>query len=757
MIGYHDGIFSLNTECFSYILRIGKHGHPEHLHFGVPVSSDDMQALAVKPGIGWGSSVLYDADGTCLDVLPLEWSGSGRGDYRESPLEWSLGSSDFTYAAHRIVDGLLPMSGGLPQSQNAEKTLEISFEHPGGARLLLIYSVYKTAITRRAVLVNHTNSTISVKKLMSFSLDLFGNYELTTFDGGWIAEMRPSRVPIGPAVITHGSTTGFSSNRHQPGFLVSEPDCTEENGRVYGFNLIYSGNHYASCQQSMQGLTRIMQGIHPQNFDWELAPGESFETPEAVMTFSDAGFNGLSRNMHDFVNHHIVPAYWRLRERPILFNNWEGCMFDFNRVRLLDLANRAQKLGCELFVLDDGWFGKRNDDKAGLGDYTVNKKKLPGGLKPLADRINAMGMEFGLWFEPESVNPDSDLYRAHPDWALRDGLQDVYGRNQLLLDLTKPEVRDYIVEQVSSVLNSANITYVKWDMNRHSIALGERAHRYILGLYDLLRRIFEPRPHILLESCASGGNRFDLGMLCFSPQIWASDDTDPIERLTIQNSLTYLYPLSCFGAHVSASPHAQTLRTTPLTTRGNVSFFGVLGYELDLKHLLSVEEKEIAEQIAFYKQYRNCFQFGTFSRIRSSDGIGWQVSLRHLHIAGVFHRLVNAAPGYEQLRLRGLQSNRKYTLTSRQQLLRVGQFGALVKHILPVELNPNGVVLRTADHMYPMQDGCQKVTASGAAMMAGIQLSPRFAGTGYDRDARNQGDFSSNIYVITEVSGEQNR
>jgi alpha-galactosidase len=238
VIGYHDGIFSLSTECFSYIFRIAKHGHPEHLHFGVPVSSDDMQALAVKPGIGWGSSVLYDADGTCLDVLPLEWSGSGRGDYRESPLEWSLGSSDFTYAAHRIVDGTLPMSGGLPQSQNAEKTLEISFEHPGGARLLLIYSVYKTAITRRAVLVNHTNSSISVKKLMSFSLDLFGNYELTTFDGGWIAEMRPSRVPIGPAAITHGSTTGFSSNRHQPGFLISEPDCTEENGRVYGFNLI---------------------------------------------------------------------------------------------------------------------------------------------------------------------------------------------------------------------------------------------------------------------------------------------------------------------------------------------------------------------------------------------------------------------------------------------------------------------------------------------------------------------------------------
>jgi len=757
VIGYHDGIFTLNTECFTYMLRIGKFGHPEHLHFGPSVSSADVQALEVKPGIGWGSSVLYDQDGTCLDVLPLEWSGSGRGDYRESPLDWGLGASDFTFASYRIVDGTLTMSGGLPQAQGAKQSLELTFEHPGGARLLLIYSVFETAITRRTVFINNTAKPVSLNKIMSFSVDLFGNYDLTTFDGGWIAEMRPNRVPVGAAAVIHSSTTGFSSNRHQPGFMLSESDCTEDNGRVYGFNLIYSGNHYASCQRSMQGLTRVMQGINPQDFVTEVLPGELFETPEAVMTFSDEGFNGMSRNMHNFVNKHIVPKFWQLRERPVLFNSWEGCMFDFNRVRLLDLAKRAEKLGCELFVLDDGWFGTRNDDKSGLGDYSVNKKKLPGGLKPLADRINAMGMEFGLWFEPESVNPDSDLYRAHPDWALRDDLPDVYGRNQLLLDLTRAEVRDYIVKQVGSVLDSANITYVKWDMNRHSTALGERAHRYILGLYDVLRRIFEPRPHILLESCSSGGNRFDLGMLCFSPQIWASDDTDPIERLTIQNSLSYLYPLSCFGAHVSASPHAQTLRTTPLTTRGNVSFFGVLGYELDLKHLLSVEEKEIKEQIAFYKRYRNCFQFGTFSRIRCSEGMGWQVSLRHLHIAGVFHKLVNAAPGYEQLRLCGLQSNRKYTLTTRQQLLRVGQFGALVKHILPVEINPNGAVLRTADHLYAMQDGEQSFTASGASMMAGIQLSPRFAGTGYDQNARNQGDFSSNVYVIQEVNFEQKR
>ena len=755
MVGYHDGVFHLEGDRYCYIFRVTPHGQLEHLHFGAKVFQGDEEALCCKAGIGWGASVQYAADGACLDVMPLEWSGSGRGDYRISPLNWSIGgnpsASDFTYKSHRVVEDDVAMTSGLPQAKGASQTLEVTLEHPTGARLLVYYSVFATALTRRVVLENHSDAALEVKKLMSFSVDLFGSFEMTTFDGGWIAEMRPGKVPVGAAAVVHGSTTGFSSNRHQPGFLLSEPDCTEDYGRAYGFNLIYSGNHYAACQRSLQGLTRVMQGISPEDLSIAVAPGQRFEAPEAVLCWSDAGFNGLSANMHTFVLNHIIPQYWRLRDRPVLFNNWEGCMFDFNRNRLLDLAQRAKKLGCELFVLDDGWFGKRNDDTAGLGDYMVNKKKLPGGLRPLVDRINAMGMEFGLWFEPEAVNPDSDLYRTHPDWALHDELPDVYGRNELLLDLTKSEVRDYIVDQVSAVLDGANISYVKWDMNRHSTALGMKAHQYILGLYEVLRRIFEPRPHILLESCASGGNRFDLGMLCFSPQIWASDDTDPIERLTIQNSLSYLYPQSCFGAHVSAAPHAQTLRTTPLSTRGNVSFFGCLGYELDLKHLLAVEEKEITEQIAIYKEYRSCFQFGAFRRIPCSEGVAWQVSIRSLHIAGVFHKLVHAAPGYEQLRLKGLTDNRRYHVASRKQLLRVGQFGGLVKHILPVELNPNGVVLRTADHLYPMEDGLQQLTASGAALMAGMQLAPRFTGTGYDADARNQGDFSSNIYVIREA------
>lgn len=755
MIEVKKGIFHIRSDAFSYLFRVGVHGQLEQLHFGAPVELEDAEAFACKPVLGWGSSVLYDeGDNTCLDILPLEWSGSGRGDYRESPLELSGAegalSTDFVYTKFRIVQGLVSMQSGLPQARDGEETLEITLRQADGLLLKLYYTAFGGVLTRRAVLENGSDRPVTVHKCMSFQLDLPGEYEMTTFDGGWIAEARKSRVSVGAARVVHDSVTGFSSNRHQPGFLLSQPGAKEDWGTVYGFNLVYSGNHYASAQRSLQGLTRVMQGINCADFHVELKPGAAFETPEAVLAWSDRGFNGLSRRFHDFVNRHIVPKAWQGRPRPVLYNNWEGCFFDFNQSRLLDLARRAAKLGCELFVLDDGWFGNRNNDQAGLGDYAVNKKKLPDGLKGLAEKVNALGMEFGLWFEPECVNVDSDLYRAHPNWALTDRLSDLYGRHQLLLDLTRPEVRDYIVESVSAVLDSANIKYVKWDMNRHSVALGGKAHAYILGLYDVLHRIFDPRPDILLESCSSGGNRFDLGMLCFSPQIWCSDDTDPIERLDIQEGLSYLYPQSTFGAHVSAAPHAQTLRNTPLSTRGNVSFFGLLGYELDLKHLLPVEEDEIKHQIQFYKEHRDCFQFGAFTRLPDREHVSWQVSKGDIHIAGIFHRLQHAAPGYERLRMVGLEG-RRYQVSSRTQKLRVGQFGALVKHIAPVNLDPNGVVLRTADHHYRMEDAAETFTASGAALGSGVLLTARFAGTGYDKNLRVQGDFSSYIYVAKEM------
>ena len=757
MITVKHGVFHLQNERSSYLFRV-RDGFLEHLHFGARVSASDADALAVRPGCGWGDSTLYreGSNANCLDILPLEWSGCGRGDYRESPVELAQNglpiSTEFRYTGCEALK--TPLPSALPASRG-QATLAVYLEDSAAKlRLTLLYGVLPTVFTRRAILENCGDAPVSIRKLMSSCADLPGDWTLHTFSGGWIAEMQHTETPVTMARSCLESTTGASSSRANPGFLLAAPNATETGGEVCGFNLLYSGSHYLSAQKSLQGLTRVMQGSSPANFSWELAPGGRFETPEAVMAWSDAGFGGITDCFGRYVNEALIPPYWKNRPRPIVYNSWEGCMFDFTEAKLLRLGKLAKQLGCELFVLDDGWFGTRDSDTSSLGDYSVNAKKLPNGLNGLGEKLNALGLQFGLWFEPESVSPDSELYRRHPDWALHDdlGREDLLGRHQLLLDLTKQEVRDYIVERVGGILESAPISYVKWDMNRHSCALGAKQHAFVLGLYDVLRRIFEPRPEILLESCSSGGNRFDCGMLYFSPQIWCSDDTDPVERLRIQQSLSYLYPPSTFGAHVSASPHAQTLRATPLSTRGNVSLFGCLGYELDLTELLPVEQAEIRAQIEFYKAHRRTLQYGRFTRGRTDGGGAvWQAQTREETVAGVFHGVQNAASGYERLRVTGLDAGKRYRLESRAQLLRVGDFGSLLRHVLPVKLNPNGLAVQTADSYYKMYDGQQTVTASGAAYGAGIMLAPRFAGTGYDADGRMQSDFGSNVYFIREV------
>ncbi len=746
MIKFENGIFAIHSPHYSCLLGLTPQGHLEQIHYGRPVPTTDAAALRFRSGNGWGACVLLDDKdaSSCLDTSPLAWSGSGRGDYRESPLEIGI-STDLRYVGHEIVDGDILMSQGLPQAKGARQTLVITLEQPG-LRCKLFFTDFEEAMTRRAVLINTGKAPVELQKMMSFCIDLPGEFHMRSFHGSWISEMRHEIQPVGATKLVNESLTGSSSNRHNPGFLLYHPEANENYGEVYGINLVYSGNHYASVQRSHQGFTRILQGVNPANFRKKLEMGEIFETPEAVLCWSGQGFNGQSQNMHSFILKHIVPAYWRSRPRPVLYNSWEGCMFDFDQRKLLSLAKEAKDLGCELFVLDDGWFGKRNDDTSGLGDYSVNPKKLPKGLGCLSHKLKAMGLKFGLWFEPEAVSPDSDLYRAHPDWALTDAFEPILGRHQLLLDLTKPQVRDYIVDNITHIIDSADISYVKWDMNRHSIALGHKAHDFILGLYDVLRRIFEPRPQVLLESCSSGGNRFDLGMLCFGPQVWASDNTDPIERIGIQKNLSYLYPQSCFGAHVSAAPHAQTLRNTPLSTRGNVAFFGCLGYELDLHHLLELDKKEIKKQIAFYRQYRSIFQFGQFSRLDQ----GFLVRQGKTCLVGIFRGLVPAAPGYESLRIPGLRESGTYHLSTREQVLRIGQFGGLIKHALPINLNPNSLAMRALDRRITLPEGQLELSASGAAFMRGIALLPQFRGTGYDKNQRTLTDFSSEIYIIEE-------
>ncbi len=778
MIVEQSSIFYMETKSTSYIMRINDFQHLEHVYYGVRIDRGPIDSLIYKQNIQHGSAVLYDAErdpAYSLDNVLLEWSGVGCGDYRQTPAEIKLGDgtfrTDFSYDSHRIVKGCvapetLPSAYG--DSDDAE-TLEVTLKDCGGGiRLLMYYTVfYETDVmTRRVVLVNDSTSQIVIRRLMSMQLDLENHGDsLVTFDGAWIKETHRHDRKLQYGQFVNSSTTGASSNRHNPGFLLYENNTTESHGNVYGFNLVYSGNHYGLVELSPTDLVRVQLGINPFCFEWPLATGDRFETPEAIMTFSNRGFNGMSAHFHDFINRHIVRSDWKGMERPVLINNWESSFFRFTRSKLLRLARQARRLGVEMFVLDDGWFGDRDNDKAGLGDYRINKKKLPRGMRSFANDIHSLGMKFGLWFEPEMVNPDSDLFREHPEYAVATpGRNALFGRNQLVLDLCNPVVRDYIVENVGLILDDAGIDYVKWDMNRHISdayspllhTQGEFYHRYINGLYDVLTRIFHARPHILFESCSSGGNRFDLGMLCFSPQVWSSDDTDPIERLSIQGGLSYLYPLSTMGAHVSAAPNQQTLRETSLATRFNVASFGCLGYELDLKHLTRLERKEVRDQIAFYKAHRRLFQYGRMIRHASEkdNKVYWQCVNPESSesIAGSFQTMVHAAEGNDTLPLSGLNKETVYHFQTKPQRIFVRRFGSLIKHILPFDANPNGPILRWLDRLYALTDCVETYEASGKTLMQGVRLNNQFIGTGYTNQIRMLCDFGSNLYLIERVS-----
>ena len=771
MILEHKKVFKLDTANTSYILRITPHGQPEHIYYGKRLPDTDVEALAMKNPITLGATVDYAKD-YCLDSQLLEYSGIGKGDFRHSPLECVLpdGSftTDFLYLDHEILDGAYENDCGLPFAEGKSKTLRIRFADRKYAGLILVlnYTVFAdcNVIARNAELHNGTEAVVSIRKFLSAMVDLpEAEYSLLTLNGSWAKEAHIQDAPIGYGIHVNDSTVGASSNRHNPAFLLKRLGADERQGEVIGFNLLYSGNHYSAVEKSHQDTLRITWGINPHCFDWKLQPGENFITPQAVMSFSEDGINGFSANMHDFVNDHIIPKAFRYVERPVVLNNWEATFFDFNRSKILSMAKKAAALGVEMFVLDDGWFGARNNDRAGLGDWVVNTKKLPGGLKSLAKAINEMGLRFGLWFEPECVNPDSDLYRRHPDWVIRvPGREPSLGRNQLTLDLTRPEVRDYIVDSVDKILGSANIEYVKWDYNRHiSDAFGstlsnqgEFFHRYILGLYEILRRIFQEKyPHILLESCSSGGNRFDLGMLCFSPQVWTSDDTDAIERLDIQRGMYCFYPTSAISCHVSMCPNQQTLRTVPLSTRFHVATFGVLGYELDFGELTPEERKQIKAQIAFYKQHRRIFQYGRFARYFPKVGQreSWQMAGNGKILAGLYNLSYHAIPARDTLRLLQAKSGKRYQVESVKRPVRIGQFGGLVKHVLPVKLKADGAVLRYVDRHFAMYDGKEVYICSGEALQSGIQLTMQYSGTGYSKDLRLQTDWGATMYVAREM------
>lgn len=775
MITDKENVFRLDTKDTSYWFKVTHYGHLEHIYYGKKLKEQAIDGLLLKHSATIGSCVMYDKsdDIYCLDTLCLEWSGIGRGDFRYSPMEMKMpdGSfvNDFIYHSHQIRKGFAPMKN-LPTAYGEEEeceTLEIVLKEVSNPLTLLLYfTVYEKTniITRRVVLINESEKEVTIRRILSMMVDLPNrNFKMVTFNGGWIKEAHRNDRSINYGMYVNSSTTGSSSNRHNPGFLLAEENANEYQGNVYGFNLIYSGNHFGCVELSNHQIARIEIGINPHCFEWSLKQEERFETPEAIMTFSSEGFNGMSHNFHEFINEHIIRGDWKGKERPVLLNNWEAHFFKFTQRKLLRLAKDAKKLGVELFVLDDGWFGERNNDRAGLGDYTVNRKKLPTGMKKFASKIHNLGLKFGLWFEPEMVNEDSELYRKHPEYAVKlKGKTPTLGRNQLVLDLCKREVQDYIVSEVGNILDDANIDYVKWDMNRHMSEVfsdvltnqGEFFHRYVLGLYQVLDRIFRKRPHILLETCSSGGNRFDLGMLCYSPQVWASDNTDPMERLSIQGGLSYLYPLSTMGAHVSMAPHQQTLRETPISTRFNVASFGCLGYELDLKYLTKMEREEVKEQIAFYKNHRKTLQYGRFHRVMmgKENKIQWQCSnfSGDEIITGFFQTQAGASECHDILKVVGLDVNKVYRVTTKKQRLYIKRFGGLVKHILPIELNPNGFILRVANKYYSLADAIECYEGYGDMFESGVLLNNQFMGSYYNNKTRLLGDFGSNLYVIQE-------
>ncbi len=773
-------VFSLNTNDTTYCFCVLPSGHLAHLHYGKKVDfQSNYEAVMPKYEFTEGNTVIYgdDFQTVALENRNLEISTRGKGDIREPMIDltYANGSNtcDFLYVSHRIEKKtpLETLPSAYDESGESE-TLVITLEDKNyGVVLELKYSVFFSAnvIVRSSKLINNSENAVKINRLMSCQLDCDqGPYVLTTFKGAWTREMNRRDVLCEQGIIVNDSKTGTSSNRRNPFVMLSKKETSEDLGDCYGMNLIYSGNHCEIAEVNGYGNTHMLSGINPFGFEFTLEKGESFESPEAVLTFSANGHGGVSRNMHKFVQEHIVRGEWKNKERPILLNSWEASYFNFNESKLLKLAKAGKKVGIELFVLDDGWFGERNDDTSSLGDWCVNKKKLPNGLMGLAKKINDMGMQFGIWVEPEMVSYNSECYRNHPEFAVEiPNQKQSLGRNQLLLDLTQRVVQDYIIEQMRGVFNSAQISYVKWDMNRivsdaYSQGLtpqkqGEFFHRYVLGLYRVLNILTKEFPNILFESCASGGNRCDLGMLCYMPQVWASDNTDAICRAEIQTGASYAYPMSVIGAHVSGVPNHQTLRETSLDTRFNVACFGLLGYECNLADMDSKQLEQIEKQIAWYKEYRATLQFGEYHRIKNGEngvyqwmcvsknkdcGVGMylQTQVKSNYVTGTF-------------KTKGLSDKTQYHFYNLPQEFDLREFGDLVNTISPIHIKQNGVLHNIASNFVKMHSEKEDYIATGGVLNnVGVRLKQGFGGTGFNDNVRFFQDYSSRLYVMEAVA-----
>ncbi|WP_368286343.1 alpha-galactosidase [Coprococcus comes] len=683
--------FHLYNQEISYIIKILDNDQPGQLYYGKRLTHREDFSHLFEYAMRDMSPYAFEENSTfSLENIKQEYPTFGCGDMRfpAYEIERENGSHvvEFVYKEHKIYNGK-PKLEGLPatyvESDDEAQTLELVLEDTSiNTRIVLLYTIYEAfpVIARSVRFECDSDEKITLLSAMSACVDLPDkDYEMIDLAGVWARERHVRRHKLDYGIQSIYSMRGCSSYQFNPFLALARENADEFQGQVYGFSLVYSGNFLAQTEVDNYDTARVLMGIHPNGFKWTLGKGESFQTPEMVMVYSEAGLNGMSQTFHKLYRTRLARGTWRDKVRPILINSWEAFYFDFDAPKLLGLADAAADLGMELFVLDDGWFGKRDDSTSSLGDWYPNEEKLKGTLKELAEKINAKGLKFGLWIEPEMTNKDSDLYRAHPDWLLAEqGKRICHSRNQYVLDFSKKEVREYIGDMLENLLAEVPVSYIKWDLNRTFSEVfsngndreyqGKVCHKYILGVYELYERLTSRFPHVLFESCASGGARFDPGMLYYAPQGWTSDDTDAIERLKIQYGTSMVYPVSCMGSHVSASPNHQTNRVTPLETRADVAYFGTFGYELDLLKLGEEDKAEIRRQIAFMKEKRDLIQKGTFYRLKSpfeGNETAWMIVSEDQKkaLVGYYRVMQPVNVGFKRLKLKGLKEDTCYKVS----------------------------------------------------------------------------------------------
>lgn len=690
-------LFHLQTANTSYIFQILENGGAGQLYYGakIPVKAAYTN-LASREEHDCTNTLTVDQSDFQLELIKQEYAGLGKGDYRYPAYQitYPNGSrtSEFEYTGYEVADGkerLKNMPSAFDDQGDDSQTLTVTFKDAlANLVLQLHYTVFEKedVIVRSATFINRGQEAVTLDRALSLQLDLPDHdYDMLQFSGSWARERHLIRTPLRSGIQSIGSLRVASSHQQNPFFALARPHTDNHQGAAFGFNFIYSGNFIDSVEVDQFDTTRVLVGINPDDFGWKLANGESFQTPEAVMTYTSDGLNQMSQQLGAFYQDHLINQHFAHQDRPILINNWEATFMDFNEAKLMKIVDQADKLGIEMFVLDDGWFGHRDDDKSSLGDWFVDQKKFSNGISGFADRVHDKGMKFGLWFEPEMISIDSKLYEKHPDWMIATpGRQGTPARNQYVLDITRQEVVDYLFEHMSAIIKQTKLDYIKWDMNRNITEMYgaklpadqqlEFPHRYILGAYQLYARLTEAFPKVLFESCASGGGRFDLGMMYYAPQAWCSDDTDAVERIKIQDGTSYGYTQNMWGAHVSAVPNDQVGRLTSLDTRAAVAYFGDFGYELDITKMAADELATIKKQVAFYKQYRHLFQFGKFYRLDNPDTnndnvYGWQVvnEDRSEAILTRFQILNGANPAYIRVYFAGLDPEATYTVNDGEE------------------------------------------------------------------------------------------